>query len=121
MVHRMIELTLPYPPSANRYYRNVAQRTLISREGRAYRMRVCALLAGCFPQPLSGALEVELHLYPPDRRRRDWDNFQKAVWDSLQHAGAFLDDSQIEKAMVEKHEPDGAPRAEVSLQLRYPG
>ncbi|MEX0718034.1 MAG: RusA family crossover junction endodeoxyribonuclease [Planctomycetaceae bacterium] len=116
----MFEVALPFPPSVNRYYRNVGQRTLISREGRVYRQQVCALLAGRFREPLVEPLEVELHLYPPDRRRRDWDNFQKAIWDSLQHAGAFHDDSQIQKAIVEKHPPDGTARAIVHVKVRRP-
>jgi crossover junction endodeoxyribonuclease RusA len=70
---------LPFPPSVNRYYRHVGYRTLLSREGRAYRKTVCALLAGRVRQPLAIPLQAELHLYPPDRRRRDWDNFQKGV------------------------------------------
>ncbi len=40
-------------------------RTLLSREGRAYRESVCALLAGRVGQPLFGPLEVQLDLYPP--------------------------------------------------------
>lgn len=115
----VIEITLPFPPSVNRYWRHVGARTLISREGRDYRKQVCTQLAGQFRQPACGPLEVELHLYPPDRRRRDWDNFQKAVWDALQHAGAYFDDSQIARALVEKHPPESNPRADVTIR-RYP-
>ena len=114
----MVELTLPFPPSINRYWRNVGPRTLISREGRQYRKSVCSQLAGRFRQPMTSTLEVELHLYPPDRRRRDWDNFQKAIWDALQHAGVYRDDSQTKKATVEMDEPDGHARAEVTIQER---
>ncbi|RLS52912.1 MAG: RusA family crossover junction endodeoxyribonuclease [Planctomycetota bacterium] len=74
-----------------------------------------SLLAGRVQQPLLGPLQAELHLYPPDRRRRDCDNFQKGVWDSLQHAGVYLDDSQIRRLIIEKHDPTGPPRAEVTL------
>lgn len=31
----------------------------------------------------------------PDRRRRDLDNLQKAVFDALTKAGFWLDDSQV--------------------------
>ena len=41
----MLELELPVPPSINHYYRRVGPRTLISREGRAYREAVCTILA----------------------------------------------------------------------------
>jgi len=106
---------LPFPPSVNRYYRHVGYRTLLSREGRQYREAVCALLAGRVQQPLSIPLEAELHLYPPDRRRRDWDNFQQGVWDSLQHAGVYLDDCQVRRAVIEMHLPEGKARAECQL------
>jgi crossover junction endodeoxyribonuclease RusA len=115
-----LNFVLPFPPSVNRYYRHVGYRTLLSREGRQYRAAVCRLLAGRVQQPLSVPLQAELHLYPPDRRRRDWDNFQKGVWDALQHAGIYLDDSQVRRAVVEMHEPDGKARAECQLQPRLP-
>ena len=41
----MTRLTLPWPPSVNRYYRNVSGVTKISAEGRAYRAAVVNLLA----------------------------------------------------------------------------
>lgn len=113
-----LRIVLPFPPSVNRYYRHVGYRTLLSREGREYRQTVCSLLAGRVGQPLSGQLEAELDLYPPDRRRRDWDNFQKAIWDALQHAQVYHDDSQVKRAVIEMHEPDGNSRAEVTLQPR---
>jgi crossover junction endodeoxyribonuclease RusA len=34
--------------------------------------------------------------FPPDRRRRDLDNIQKALLDSLEHAGVYADDNQID-------------------------
>lgn len=111
-----LRFVLPFPPSGNRYYRNVGYRTLLSREGRKYRLQVCSLLAGRVGQPLTGRLEAELDLYPPDRRRRDWDNFQKGVWDSMQHARVYADDSQIRKATITMHDPDGEPRAEVLIR-----
>ena len=114
----VLRFVLPFPPSVNRYYRHVGYRTLLSREGRAYRESVCALLAGRVGQPLSDPLEVQLDLYPPDRRRRDWDNFQKGIWDALQHAGVYHDDSQVKRAIVEMHEPDKDARAEVKVQPR---
>jgi crossover junction endodeoxyribonuclease RusA len=91
----VIELELPYPPSVNHYYRRVGPRTLISREGRRFRERVCALLAAAGVRPLRGPLRVEIEVYPPDRRRRDLDNAMKSLNDALEHGGAFYDDSQI--------------------------
>lgn len=96
-------LVLPYPPSVNHYWRHVRGRTLISQEGRAYRQRVCALLAdpamggpGPRKPPSGGRVALDMDVFPPDRRRRDLDNLQKAVLDSLGHGGVYKDDSQID-------------------------
>jgi len=39
-------------------------------------------------------------LHPPDRRRRDLDNAMKALLDSLEHAGVYDDDSQIDDLRI---------------------
>ncbi|WP_159137369.1 RusA family crossover junction endodeoxyribonuclease, partial [Citrobacter braakii] len=39
--------------------------------------------------------------YPPDARRRDIDNYNKALFDALTHAGIWEDDSQIKRMLVE--------------------
>lgn len=101
----MVEFQLPYPPSVNHYWRRVGARTLISRGGRAFRQAVCSLLAARGVRPLTGPLEVEVLVHPPDRRRRDIDNVQKALLDALQHGGAYADDSQIVRLAIEKGEP----------------
>jgi crossover junction endodeoxyribonuclease RusA len=92
---KVVELELPYPPSVNHYWRRVGARTLISRGGRAFREAVCAILAAYSVRPLDGPLEVQIELYPPDRRCRDVDNAQKALLDALEHGGLFHDDSQV--------------------------
>jgi Holliday junction resolvase RusA-like endonuclease len=101
----MVEFHLPYPPSVNHYWRRVGARTLISRGGRAFRVAVCSLLAARGVRPLSGPLVVDVLIHPPDRRRRDIDNVQKALLDALQHGGAYSDDSQIVRLTIEKGQP----------------
>lgn len=55
-------------------------------------------------------LEVEVDAYVPDRRRRDIDNIPKALLDSLEHAGVFVNDSQIDRLLVTRkgRRPGGA-------------
>jgi crossover junction endodeoxyribonuclease RusA len=84
----------------NRYYRHVGFRTLISREGRAYRHTVCAILRRAGVRPMDGTLAVGLDVYPPDHRTRDADNVQKALLDAMQHGGVYRDDSQIKKLLT---------------------
>ena len=104
-----LHFDLPYPPSVNHYWRRVGARTLISRAGRAFRERVCSLLAARQIDPLAGPLAVQIEVFPPDHRRRDIDNLQKALLDAMQHGGAYYDDSQIVSLCIIKREvvPDG--------------
>jgi crossover junction endodeoxyribonuclease RusA len=98
----MLEFELPYPPSVNHYFRMVQGRMLISREGRLFRQRVCAILAASGVRALAGPLAVQIEVYPPDNRRRDVDNCLKSLLDALQHGGAYHDDSQIVRLAIEK-------------------
>jgi crossover junction endodeoxyribonuclease RusA len=91
-----LRLELPYPPSVNHYWRRVGARTLISRQGRRFRARVIALIAARPIRPRAGSLDVQVELHPPDGRRRDLDNAMKGLLDSLEHAGVYGDDSQID-------------------------
>jgi len=112
----MLELELPYPPSINHYWRRVGPRTLISREGRRFRQRVMAILAALHIRPLVGDLAVDVEAFPPDRRRRDIDNIQKALLDALEHGGAYADDSQIVRLTIEKCDPVAGGKTRVRIR-----
>ncbi|MFO0915322.1 MAG: RusA family crossover junction endodeoxyribonuclease [Pirellulales bacterium] len=101
----MLRLELPFPPSVNHYWRRVGPRTLISRGGRAFRQAVCSILAAQGVRPMDGPLEIFIDLYPPDRRRRDADNANKALLDALAHGGAYFDDSQLVHIDIWKRYP----------------
>lgn len=119
---QVVTLTLPYPPSINHYWRHFRGRTVISQEGRTFRANVCALLAhapgsGNGPRrpPSGGRIALDMDAFPPDRRRRDLDNIQKAVLDSLEHAGVYEDDSQIDLLLTRRCEVTPGGRIEVAL------
>ena len=80
----------------------MGSRTVLSREGRRYRARVCAALAARRVVRANGRLEVRVTVCPPDNRRRDLDNVQKALLDALAKGGAYRDDSQIDRLVVER-------------------
>ena len=107
--------TLPWPPSVNRYWRHVGRRVLISREGRTFRRDVCALLGGSGRPPRSGRVALAMDAFPPDRRRRDLDNLQKATCDSLAYAGVYEDDSQIDILFVRRCEVVRGGRIEIRV------
>lgn len=98
----MIEFILPWPPSTNRLWRNVGSKTLLSAEGREYRKQVAlSILEQRVPCiRMNGSVHVTIVAFPPDKRRRDLDNLQKAALDSLTHCGVIEDDSFIDKLEI---------------------
>jgi len=92
----MIEITLPWPPSVNTYWRNFDGRMIISARGREYRETVGdQMTLQKMVKHFKGQLKVEIEAFRPDKRRRDLDNLLKATLDGLAHAGVYEDDSQI--------------------------
>ena len=92
----MIEITLPWPPSVNTYWRNFDGRMIISARGREYRETVGdQMTLQKMVKHFKGNLRVEIEAFRPDKRRRDLDNLLKATLDGLAHAGVYEDDSQI--------------------------
>ena len=108
-----ITFVADFPPSVNSYYRNVKGKTLISKKGRDYRAKIYRELNGL--GPLFGALEVKMILYPPDKRKRDIDNYQKALFDAITHAGIWEDDSQIKRVVIEMKR---ARKGQAHVQIR---
>lgn len=114
----MTRLTLPWPPSVNRYWRSVNGRVLIAAAGRCYRtdvelvMRLAGLRGvGALP------VEVAIEAWLPDLRRRDIDNVLKAPLDALTHAGMWEDDSQVMALSIRKAGMDRArPRLELTIR-----
>ena len=135
----MITLTLPYPVSANRYWRTYMPRgfkapvTTLSAEAKDYKaqVRVLARLAG-ITQPLLGRVAVDIKLYP--KRPQDWakrartnpatwdddvmcidlDNARKVLYDSIK--GIVIDDDKwIRRDSGERMEPDGEARVVVTI------
>lgn len=103
---------LPHCPSVNHYYgRTKTGNLYLGKAGKAFRleahfaMREEKKRTGAPKYPILGPIAMEIHLYPPDKRRRDIDNPLKCILDALQHAGAFLDDSQITGLLIKKLDP----------------
>lgn len=104
-----MKLILPFPPSVNTYWRHpnkgaFAGKSLISEAGRKFQSAACAAIVEQLrrlPKPTSAPASVEIVLFPPDNRIRDLDNYNKALFDALTHAGVWEDDRQVKRMLVE--------------------
>lgn len=120
-----MKLILPFPPSVNTYWRApnkgpLKGRHLISAAGRKYQSEACAAIIEQLrrlPKPSSEPASVEVILYPPDARRRDIDNYNKALFDALTHAGVWEDDSQVKRLLVEWGPIVKGGRVDVTITL----
>lgn len=123
-----MKLVLPFPPSVNTYWRApnkgpLAGRHLISAEGRKYQSAACMAIIEQLrrlPKPSTELAAVEITLYPPDARRRDIDNYNKALFDALTHAGVWEDDSQIKRMLVEWGPVVPKGRVEITISRYEP-
>lgn len=98
----MIVIVTPFPPSINHYYGNGrGGRKFIKPDGVEYRAAVIAYVQRYKLKAPDGRLSVAVQLYPPDKRRRDLDNFAgKAMLDALTHAGVYQDDCLIDDLRI---------------------
>ncbi len=135
----MITITLPYPISANRYWRSFVPRgqsraiVTLSDEAKAYKAEVGKLVrAAGIRAPIAGRVAVSVLLYP--HRPQDWakrarldplawddtvqcldlDNANKVLLDALKGL-AIEDDRWVRKLWSERMEPDGEGRVVVTI------
>lgn len=124
----MIVLTLPYPVSANVYWKTAARfgraMTYVSAEAKKYRGEVAQLVAlRGIRQPIVGRVELAIQLYPNQpkdwaRRERklgqtwddsvmclDLDNANKVLLDSIKGL-VIEDDRWVRKITSERMVPD---------------
>jgi crossover junction endodeoxyribonuclease RusA len=127
-----IKLMLPYPPSANRYWRTRAVKgiamTYVSGEAKSYKAQVAYMCkAAGIKQPISGRVAIDIKLYPKrpqDYAKRmkqdpdhwddtvmclDLDNVNKVLFDAIKGI-AIDDDKWVRRLTSERMEPDGEAR-----------
>lgn len=133
----MLTVTLPYPVSANRYWRvrvvkGVAM-NYVSAEAKAYKADVARIVrAAGVRAPLAGRIAIDYTLFP--KRPQDWqrrarrlgdawhddvmcldlDNAQKVLLDALKGV-AFDDDKWVRRITAARAEPDGEARIVVTI------
>jgi len=69
-----------------------------------------------YQPPLEEPLEIILNFYFSDKKKRDWDNYNKLVCDAMEGI-IFLNDSQIQKATVIKGYDKENPRVEIIIKI----
>lgn len=140
----MIELVLPYPISANRYWASRVIKvkatgkwmamTYVTPEAKAYQRQCAEIAARLLPVPLSGRVKAHAELYP--HRPLDWQarmrkfgetwddtvqcidlgNAEKVMSDALQGI-VFADDCQYRRIVLDRMEPDaGGERLVVRIE-----
>lgn len=118
---RFLELELPYPPSVNHMYKPAGCGFVKSAKSRSYQkacIQKClgqAMIQG-LSRTIDGNVLCEMDIHPPDKRKRDFDNVQKAVWDSVVRAGVIEDDSKIQQAVIRKMEPVSGGKVVVRIK-----
>lgn len=98
-----VELRTPWPPSVNRYWRMARGRFYIAKPGIEFREAVRDLVfEKMLDRQMKGRLSIEIEAYAPDNRRRDMDNIQKAILDSIQHSELIDDDNQFDIIRIQR-------------------
>lgn len=91
---------------------------LVSEAGRKFKHAVRAAIIEqlkAVPKPSASPAEVVIVLYPPDYRRRDLDNYNKALFDALTYAGIWEDDSRVKRMTIEWGENAKGGRVEITI------
>ena len=114
----MIRLTLPEPPSANRYYRMAGRHMHRSSEAQAYTDRVEDICDKAGVIPIRGPVGVRFTWYR-GRRSGDLANRLKIALDALQ-GFCFESDAQVVEITATRHDDKGKGRAEVEVYAVEP-
>ncbi len=110
-------ITIPYPPSANRLWRNVSGKTLKSAEYRAWLEVASWEIRAQRPARIDGPYILEIVADAPDRRGRDIDNLIKPISDVLKLAGVYADDKAARKVSAEWSDVAPAKGAQVRARV----
>ena len=105
----MTRLELPWPPTINTYRQPVRMgnitRLVTSNKGKQYKKLVeQALITQEYPL-FKNKIGMEIKLHPPDKRKRDIDNYFKPVFDSLVKCNVLEDDELIKEITVYMCDP----------------
>jgi len=99
----MLKLILPYPPSVNTYWGFRGSHRYLTNKAKVFKQEVWAAYTNSKHKSFgSHRLSVSILLHAPDKRIRDIDNVIKSLLDALCQAGAFKDDSQVDRLYISR-------------------
>ena len=103
------------PLSTNHIYRHNRYGVYMTPKGKAlkesYQWDAKTQFKG---DPIYGPVELDIKLYFGDKRKRDIDNYNKILLDSMSGI-VFDDDKQIQKIIIEKGFDKKKPRTEIEI------
>lgn len=114
---------MPYPISANLYWRHFKGRTIVSKEAVAYKARVFAICRMVGVRLIkSGPVAVHILLHPrltkkgvASLTRLDLGNTEKVLSDAL-NGIAWTDDKQLERILLEVADPIEGGGVSISVE-----
>lgn len=109
-----MKLTLPLPPSANRYWRRAGHTIYLSAEAKQFKAEVYLLGKALRLKPLDGPVRLTAYVFRKIKAG-DLMNREKVLSDSLQGV-AYFDDSQIVEAHFYLGDDKKNPRVEVEIE-----
>lgn len=110
-----VELSI-MPPSVNSLWVNKPNGRYKSKKGKIFEETARSELKNQFRcKPLANSLKVSMRLYFKDKRKRDIDNYNKAILDSMTKI-IYEDDSQIEELNVKKFIGCGFNKVEIEVE-----
>jgi crossover junction endodeoxyribonuclease RusA len=92
----MIEMHLPYPPSANTMWERAYKGMRLSKRYEKWLFDAGFLALGQHQPKHRGKYKLAIQAVRPDRKKRDLDNIIKPISDLLVSIGAIQDDSLCE-------------------------
>lgn len=105
-----VRVSLPFPPSVNKMFPTLGARRIPSKAYTAWRAEADAMMMAQRTKALHGPVNVRIDLVPPDRRRRDADNYNKAVIDALVRRGVIdADDNRVVRMVITEWQDEGEP------------
>ena len=112
----IVRLTLPEPPSANRYWRSYRGRLVISPAAIAYKGEVATrcIIAKVKPLPLSANVRLTVRWFR-SKRMGDLDNRLKIIFDAL-NGYVYHDDAQIVEIHAYREDDKTRPRLELTVE-----